>query len=552
MPRPRTGCVYRHGDHWDIRITLPGGARSRPMCQPPEMSEARARDKAQRLSGRALKEALPGVTPKRGAQGPSGSTETLAAWSKRWCAAREARGLSTVADDRGRLRKWVLPHFEGVAIQAIQRADLERLVENLDTSVRAGALNWRTARNVWGVVTRMFDDACRSKTLALRVLSENPCAGIRGPDRGGEKSKAYLFPAEFSALMSCAAVPLLWRRMYAVTTYLYLRAAEARALDWGDVDLDRAVVLVHQTEDTAGRIDATKTKATRRFTIEPSLLPLLRAMHREAANGGRVLARMPVEKHLAPMLRRHLEAAGVTRSDLFAADATRKRLRFHDLRATGLTWMAVRGDDPLKIKQRAGHTTFSTTEGYIREAESVREGFGAPFPALPPGVVSSAESSERVGANGHVYRISKENRVGEAGFEDERGRTDPLVSGSFPDVKREASEQIPTPNPAISHAAGETPAKPASPPAAPRWGASEPSGASEPTRTPASPRAALLAHLTGDMGAALVAGDLEAAKVAHEAIGRLLAPVVHSAEAGDGAKVVDLDAERARRAGRNA
>jgi hypothetical protein len=43
-------------------------------------------------------------------------------------------------------------------------------------------------------------------------------------------------------------------------------------------------------------------------------------------------------------------------------------------RATGITWMAVRGDDPLKIKQRAGHTTFQTIEGYIREAEAVRSG----------------------------------------------------------------------------------------------------------------------------------------------------------------------------------
>jgi hypothetical protein len=43
--------------------------------------------------------------------------------------------------------------------------------------------------------------------------------------------------------------------------------------------------------------------------------------------------------------------------------------------------MAVRGDDPLKIKQRCGHTTFSTTELYIREAEAVQEGFGVPFPA---------------------------------------------------------------------------------------------------------------------------------------------------------------------------
>ncbi|HET7541635.1 MAG TPA: site-specific integrase [Polyangiaceae bacterium] len=66
---------------------------------------------------------------------------------------------------------------------------------------------------------------------------------------------------------------------------------------------------------------------------------------------------------------------------LFRNDATSKRLRFHDLRGTGLTWMAIRGDDPLKIQQRAGHTTFDMTQKYIRTAEA--EAIGDVFPPLP-------------------------------------------------------------------------------------------------------------------------------------------------------------------------
>ena len=59
-----------------------------------------------------------------------------------------------------------------------------------------------------------------------------------------------------------------------------------------------------------------------------------------------------------PPVARRLERPSSTRSlhasRAFETDATRKRLRFHDLRSTGLTWMAIRGDDPLKIQQRAG------------------------------------------------------------------------------------------------------------------------------------------------------------------------------------------------------
>jgi hypothetical protein len=49
--------------------------------------------------------------------------------------------------------------------------------------------------------------------------------------------------------------------------------------------------------------------------------------------------------------------------------------------------MAVRGDDPLKIQQRAGYSMFSTTQHYIREAEAVREGFGQTFPETPADLI---------------------------------------------------------------------------------------------------------------------------------------------------------------------
>jgi hypothetical protein len=36
-----------------------------------------------------------------------------------------------------------------------------------------------------------------------------------------------------------------------------------------------------------------------------------------------------------------------------------------DRKATGVTWAAVRGDDPVKINRRAAHRDFKTTLGYI-------------------------------------------------------------------------------------------------------------------------------------------------------------------------------------------
>ena len=110
------------------------------------------------------------------------------------------------------------------------------------------------------------------------------------------------------------------------------------------------------------------------------MFPLLKAMHEELGGTGRLFKWAAKDRKLSRQIQRHLQIAGVTRADLFADDASRKPMTFHDLRATGITWCACRGDDPLKIKQRAGHATFSTTEGYIREAENLGGNFGGVFP----------------------------------------------------------------------------------------------------------------------------------------------------------------------------
>jgi hypothetical protein len=65
-----------------------------------------------------------------------------------------------------------------------------------------------------------------------------------------------------------------------------------------------------------------------------------------------------------------------------------------------------------------------------------------------------------------------------------------------------------------------------------------------PTSPAPSPRATLLEQLLASARDAVAAGDIEAARIAHEAAGKLLAaPRVE----GAGAKVVDLAHERGKR-----
>jgi hypothetical protein len=104
----------------------------------------------------------------------------------------------------------------------------------------------------------------------------------------------------------------------------------------------------------------------------------------------------------ARRLRKYLGWAGVKRAELFANDRTRKQITFYDLRSTGITWRAVRCDAPLHIMSAAGHEDFKTTQGYIREAEPLRAGFGDVFPALPKELLG-IPSDEPSGPRGHGH-----------------------------------------------------------------------------------------------------------------------------------------------------
>jgi integrase len=264
---------------------------------------------------------------------------------------------------------------------------------DLDRKVQARELSWKSAANVWTLLVSIFKDARGNKDKSLVVRKDNPCTDVLGPDTGVKRARSYLYPTEFLTFISSPDVPLVWRCRVALAVYLFPRAAELEALEWNDVDIERGIVHIHRAIDRAhGGMKPTKAGVTRRFSVEPNLLPLLRALHGAAGGVGRVVS-MPHEVNLARDLRLYLRRAGVTRAELFADDETRKPLGFHDLRATGLTWMAIRGDSPHVIKQRAGHTDFKTTELYVREGEAVAAGFGDVFPALPEAFIEAQSSS---------------------------------------------------------------------------------------------------------------------------------------------------------------
>jgi integrase len=392
MGRKTTGNVeVRNGRPYAIRVSMPdGGPPVRFRIKPewsPEMIEAKREYYVEAVvSGRVERD--PETKAATVMPATVKGEETFAAWSERWLGHREARGMSSVATDRSRLKLHVLDVLGRKPMATVTREDVGALVARLDEKIADGRIEWKTAHNAWGTVTRMFRDASRSKVAALRCRDDNPTREVEGPDRGAKKAKSYLYPNEVSALLSCSSIPIRWRQLYAIAVYTYARAGELAALTWHDVDLEGGVIHIHRAEDRSkGTIKTTKELGTRRVPIEPALVPLLEALRpdtdEEPSAAGLRIVNIP-ESGIAAMLRRHLLKAGVTRDELHTGDVARKPLTFHDLRATGITFLALRGDEPLAIMRRAGHTDFKTTSLYVREAEVLGASVGAPFPTLPP------------------------------------------------------------------------------------------------------------------------------------------------------------------------
>lgn len=428
MPRPATGSVRWEGGRWKARVTRANGERVLVDIEPPLRSKAdkaKAIEEARKLTELARDPAL-FVQP----VGPE--DELVEDWYERWLAAKKAKGQSSVKANRSHLVH-ILPVLRGTPMAKVTVEQLERIVQKLDAKVDAGELRWKSALNVWGTVTKAFDDACRGKVLELRVRKDNPAKAVRGPDRGVETEQVHLHPDEFLRLMSCKAVPVFRRRCYAIAIYCYLRPGELEALRWEDVDLQRGTMQIRRGVDRETDSDKAPKAGRARapFTIEPALLPLLRAMHKESDGEGYVVGRLGDERKLAEVMRADLITAGVARRELHECsdDPPREWMVMHGCRHTGVTWMAVRGDEPVVIMARAGHSEFSTTLGYVNTAALIRKTYGRVFPTLPR-VLLTPDGFGRSFGSGFV--IPRENKLESAEAHGNRTHRPPREGRAHP------------------------------------------------------------------------------------------------------------------------
>lgn len=271
-----------------------------------------------------------------------------------------------------------------------------REIEAVLATISETGASPRTVNKQRNVIAAVFGYGCKPSTYALPV---NPAKGAdkrREPHPG---SLVFYSPEEIEAIAraladgrhrdrsalsvsdqereALSAEDRQDAEIVRVAAYAGLRQGELLALRWHDVDFAGSALTIARAM-SAGVESSTKSGLVRRVPLADQAAAALDRMSRRehfTTPGDlvfcNVLGRPLDDSALRRRYRRAQAAAGV------------RPLRFHDLRHTFGSLLAMRGVDVVTIQKAMGHSTLATTSRYLhaRPASEQAQVFTAAFAA---------------------------------------------------------------------------------------------------------------------------------------------------------------------------
>lgn len=492
-----------------------------------------------------------------------GSTTTIRELGERWTSGELARlhpgyvkAKVNAAEDAACFERYVYPVAGDVAVEAFTLDHADQIMARIPPD-RAQ----NTRRNIAVKLHRLLGLA----VYPLRLIAVNPLPKGFLPKPGAQKAKVCLYPDEDRKLLGCVEIPLVRRLFYGFLAREGMRAGEAHALRWTDLDVERGAV----------RLDSNKTDDARAWALDPGVTRALVAWRSVLSSQGKVPPLVFAglsHSRAADVLRLDLRLAGVTRPELYETSKNRQPIRVHDLRATMVTLSLANDRTEGWISARTGHRSSAMIARYRRAAQTmdeIRLGALAPlYEVLPEFRPAPREPDD--GRDNGAARASADDAdavpregapAGEARCQilDPRiGNADPKAvprgrepsgdgqlsaeivtarsarDGSGPLQNRTTRVRIPSSPPsckpseskpkATNDASGEETRNVRADPI--RIQSAPTEGAAPGTDRPAPPaaRVAMVRELSTGLADSFAAGDVAAVKVALDAIGRLVAP----------------------------
>jgi integrase len=277
-----------------------------------------------------------------------------------------------------------------------------REIEAVLTTISETGASPRTVNKHRNVIAAVFGYGCKPSTYALSV---NPAKGADKRREAHPGALVFYAPDEIEAIARALAegrqrdrsVPSVsdYERedqqdaeIVRVAAYAGLRQGELLALRWRDVDFAGSALTIARAM-SAGVESSTKSGHVRRVPLADQAAAALDRMSRRehfTTSGDlvfcNVLGRPLDDSALRRRYRRAQTAAGV------------RPLRFHDLRHTFGSLLAMRGVDVVTIQKAMGHSTLATTSRYLhaRPAAEQAHAFTAAFAAEATAAPTSADA----------------------------------------------------------------------------------------------------------------------------------------------------------------
>jgi integrase len=283
--------------------------------------------------------------------------------AKRWPDHVAQKSSSDV--DEMRLAKHVYPVIGHVRMDKFTLEHAETVMGQIDSTL-SPASRRHIAQLVSHVVTLAVYPA---KHLAVSPIPKGWL-----PSPGTRKAMSCLYPSEDSALIACSSVPLSRRVLYGFLAREGMRKSEATTLLWTDLDLERGLV----------KLDENKTDEPRIWSLDPGVTKALKAWRK--LNDSELVFPIDDAAHLAGQFREDLQAAGITRPELFERSSSRLPIRAHDLRSTFITVSLANGKSETWVADRTGHRSSQMIHAYKRQARTWTEanlGSLAPLDSIP-------------------------------------------------------------------------------------------------------------------------------------------------------------------------
>jgi integrase len=261
--------------------------------------------------------------------------------------------LSTIQNYAGQMAKWATPVLENMPLGSIRTDHIHEILF-VQMSVRSPHSKLTMLKTIKRVLALAIEEG---------IIQRNPCNGFK--IRIPEAKQSVLNSNEVDILLREAAINThRFYPVWAVAVFTGMRSGELYALRWSDVSFEEEKIYVNKSWSSKTGIGPTKSRRNRVVPICESLKLLLSQLKLKSNGEDFVLPRIVDwdNGEQAKILRDFCKTIGIT------------QIKFHDLRATFITQMLIKGVPLAQVMAIVGHAELKTTDRYLRVAGSDLKG----------------------------------------------------------------------------------------------------------------------------------------------------------------------------------